>query len=62
MFLEILEFTVENNKKCVGKTVLKMWSQMLTKNGLNVQKRTFRKKKKKKRRKKMKKKNKKSFH
>ena len=24
----------KTNKKCLGKTVMKMWSQMLTKNGL----------------------------
>ena len=44
MFLDILEFTVENKKKCLGKTVLEMWSQKLTKNGFKVHKTTFRKK------------------
>ena len=34
----------KNNKNCWGKTVLKMWSQNLTKNGLKVHKTTFRKK------------------
>ena len=38
MFLDILEFTEENKKNCLGKTVLKIWSQMLTKNGLSVHK------------------------
>ena len=33
----------KQNKKCLGKTVLKMGSQMLTKNGLKVAKTTFRK-------------------
>ena len=28
MFLEILEFRVENKKNCLGKTVFKMWSQI----------------------------------
>ena len=28
MFLDILEFKVENKKKCVGKTVLKRWPQI----------------------------------
>ena len=31
MFLDILEFRVENKKKYFGKTVLKMWSQILRK-------------------------------
>ena len=32
MFLEILEYRVENNKKkCLGETVLEMWSQILLK-------------------------------
>ena len=31
MFLDILEFRVENKKKYLGKTVLKMWSQILRK-------------------------------
>ena len=32
MFLDILEFVVENkNKKKLGKTVLKMWSQLCQK-------------------------------
>ena len=44
MFLDILEFTVENKKNCLGKTVVKMWSQMLTKSGSKVHKTTFRKK------------------
>ena len=43
MFLDILEFTVEKQKNCLAKTVLKMWSQKLTKNGLKVHKTTFRK-------------------
>ena len=44
MFLDILEFTEENKKDCLGKTVLKMWSQKLTRNGLKVHKTTSRKK------------------
>ena len=31
MFLDILEFRVENKKNYLGKTVLKMWSQILRK-------------------------------
>ena len=31
MFLEIFELCKENKKKCLGKTVLKMWSQILNK-------------------------------
>ena len=31
MFLDILEFRVENKKKYLGKTVLKIWSQILRK-------------------------------
>ena len=31
MFLDILEFREENKKKYLGKTVLKMWSQILQK-------------------------------
>ena len=31
MFLDILEVRIENNKKGLGKTVLKMWSQEFTK-------------------------------
>ena len=30
MFLEILKLRVENKPKCLGKTVLKMWSQKST--------------------------------
>ena len=44
MFLDTLEFTVENKKNCLEKTVLKMWSQKLTKKSLKVHKTTFRKK------------------
>ena len=31
MFLEVLEFRVENKKKSLGKTVLKIWSHNLPK-------------------------------
>ena len=31
MFLDIFEFTVERRKKCLGKTVLKMWFQICEK-------------------------------
>ena len=31
MFLDILEFVLENKQFFVGKTVFKMWSQKLTK-------------------------------
>ena len=34
-------FYRKQTKKILGKTVLKMWSQMLTKNGLKVHKTTF---------------------
>ena len=45
MFQDILEFIVERKKKnCWGKTVLKIWSQMLTKNSPKVHKTTFRRK------------------
>ena len=30
-FLGIFEFTVENKEKCLGKAVLKMWSQISVK-------------------------------
>ena len=44
-FLDILEFTVENKqKKCLEKTILKIWSQIGKKNGLCVHKTPFRKK------------------
>ena len=48
MFLDILEFTVENKDKNLVKTVLKMWSQINKKNGLGVPKTIFRDKKRKK--------------
>ena len=42
MFLDILEFRTENQKNILGKTVLKMWSQIC--GGKCVHKTTIRKK------------------
>ena len=41
-------FTVENKKKSLGKTVLKMWSQMFLKNGVSFHETTLKKRVKKK--------------
>ena len=44
MFIDILEFRIEKNKKSLGKTVLKMWSQICGKKKFMCPQKRFKKK------------------